>query len=176
MATIEIRIRTLAQLFESLDPAPFRERALDPDAESYIVDCASEFPPQAELRLRINAPQSVCVHAADTVEAIHAHFGFAYRLAEHRNRRRMRAGRMALAAGLCVMGLSLTLRAFLGDWAAAPLGAVVAEGLLILGWVVLWRPAEILLFESWESRQQRLLLKRLAQVRTEFSVVAGDSL
>jgi hypothetical protein len=75
-----------------------------------------------------------------------------------------------------VMGISLTLRALLGAWAMAPFGTVVAEGLLILGWVVLWRPAEILLFERWESRQQRLLLKRLAQVRTEFSIVPGDPL
>ena len=174
MATIEIRIRTLAQLFESLDPAPFRERTLDPAAESYIVDCASEFPPQAELLLHISAPQSICVNAADTVEAIHNHFGFAYLQAEHRNRRRMHAGRVALVIGLGVMGISLTLRALLGAWAMAPFGTVVAEGLLILGWVVLWRPAEILLFERWESRQQRLLLKRLAQVRTEFSIVPGD--
>ena len=40
MATIEIRIRSLAQLFDSLDPAPFQERALDRNAESYILACA----------------------------------------------------------------------------------------------------------------------------------------
>ena len=36
MATIEIRLRGLTRLFDSLDPAPLQERALDPNAESYL--------------------------------------------------------------------------------------------------------------------------------------------
>ena len=39
MAAIEIRIRSLAQLFEPLDPAPLQERALDRNAESYMLGC-----------------------------------------------------------------------------------------------------------------------------------------
>lgn len=174
MAAIEIRIQRLEQLFESLDPAPFRERTLHQDAERYIVDCASEFPPQVDFHLRINAPGNVCVHSADAIDAIHRHFQFAHDQAEHRNRRRMHAGRVALIIGLAVMSMCLSVRAFLGSWLMSPSGAAVGEGLLILAWVVLWRPAEILLFERWESRQERHLLARLARIAVEFKILSAD--
>mgnify|MGYP003392134273 CR=1 FL=1 len=39
---IEVRIRELAQLFNSFDASPFHERDLDDDAENYIVSWARE--------------------------------------------------------------------------------------------------------------------------------------
>ena len=35
---IEMKLRTVSQLFNTLDPAPFRERDLAKEAENYIVD------------------------------------------------------------------------------------------------------------------------------------------
>ena len=43
----------------------------------------------------------------------------------------------------------------------------LGEGLLILGWVAMWRPVEILLFEHWESHRDHALLKRLAGIPIE---------
>jgi hypothetical protein len=37
--------------------------------------------------------------------------------------------------------------------------------------VALWRPIETIGFDSWESRQERAILSRLAQVQVRF--VAG---
>ena len=42
------------------------------------------------------------------------------------------------------------------------------EGLLILGWVMMWRPIDILLFEHWESHLDHGRLKRLASIPIEF--------
>jgi len=42
---IEIRLRELRQLFHHLDPAPFREKDLDPAAEEYIEDAVREIGP-----------------------------------------------------------------------------------------------------------------------------------
>ena len=39
---IEIHVSELRQLFNAIDPSPFRERDLDPDAEEFIVDWARE--------------------------------------------------------------------------------------------------------------------------------------
>jgi hypothetical protein len=43
-ATIEIRLASLHQLFNSFDPSPFHERDLDQDAEDYLVESSDEFP------------------------------------------------------------------------------------------------------------------------------------
>jgi hypothetical protein len=52
----------------------------------------------------------------------------------------------------------------------APLGvdrAIVDEGLLILGWVALWRPTEALLYDWWPLARRRTLLRRLASIPIE---------
>lgn len=77
MAIIEIRIRSLAQLFDSLDPSPFHQRGLNRDAASYIVDCAAEHAPNEPLRLLIHVPDRVRPHVADATQAIRSHFRFA---------------------------------------------------------------------------------------------------
>ena len=38
---LPVYVGELRQLFDSLDPAPFRERDLDPKAAEYIVDSAA---------------------------------------------------------------------------------------------------------------------------------------
>ena len=37
-AVLEVRVGESKQMYDALDPAPFRERNLDPKAEEYIVD------------------------------------------------------------------------------------------------------------------------------------------
>jgi len=44
----------------------------------------------------------------------------------------------------------------------------LGEGLLILGWVAMWRPVEILLFEHWERHLDHALLERLGSIPIAF--------
>ena len=41
------------------------------------------------------------------------------------------------------------------------------EGLLILGWVAMWRPIEVLLYDWWPLARRRTLLRRLATIPVE---------
>jgi hypothetical protein len=41
---IAVRVRSIMQLFNSLDPSPFRERDLDPHTEEFVVGWARELP------------------------------------------------------------------------------------------------------------------------------------
>ena len=50
---------------------------------------------------------------------------------------------------------------------------VFGEGLLIVGWVGLWRPAEMLLFDRLESAADRAVLRRLSQIPVHFRAQAG---
>src|SRR5262245_31456382 len=56
--TIEVRVEQITQLFDTLDPFPFRERDLDKDAEEYIVGWAREFPRDQHLKIIVYAPAS----------------------------------------------------------------------------------------------------------------------
>jgi len=52
--TLELSITDSMQLFNSMDPAPFHARDLDPTVVEYIVDWAEEQPRQAALSLEVS--------------------------------------------------------------------------------------------------------------------------
>jgi hypothetical protein len=171
MPDIELRIQTLDQLFDSLDPAPFHAKALDRNAEAYLLESAAEHGARQSLVIEIHAPPQLATHFEDIVTAIHEHFALAHQQAERRHRYRRRIGRIALSAGIATLSIALLLRRLV-ESIGGPFGDVLAEGLLILAWVALWRPIETIDFDSWESREQRRLLATLSRVPVHF--VAAD--
>ena len=54
---IEVRLRELPQLFNSMDPSPFHERDLDRDAEHFIVGWAQEHSLRKPMRLILHLGQ-----------------------------------------------------------------------------------------------------------------------
>jgi hypothetical protein len=175
MAVIEVRVRELAQLFDSLDPSPFRDKALDRHAEEYLVESAMEHAPKEPLQLRIWLPESLRGRVGMVEAAIHAHFRQMHAQAQRQFIRRMRAGRVALLIGLAVLAACLTLRGLLDGVLDPPVLSAAQEGLLILGWVAMWRPVEILVFERWESRHDRRMLDRLARIPVEIAYSDSES-
>ena len=74
---IEIRVTELRQLFNAIDPSPFRQRDLDPRAEEFIVDWARDLPmdkPWAMV-VHLERPAGRPDEAAALREAIHEYFG-----------------------------------------------------------------------------------------------------
>ncbi|MES2672060.1 MAG: hypothetical protein V4673_16805 [Pseudomonadota bacterium] len=71
------------------------------------------------------------------------------------------------------MAIALLLRRWV-ETIGGSIGEVMAEGLLILAWVALWRPIENIGFDSWESREERRLLARLSEVPIRFVPKAGN--
>lgn len=174
MSEIELRIRDLNQLFDMLDPAPFRTKSLDRNTEAYLLECAGEHASHEHLEILIHGPGKLAAHLADITEAIHAHFALAHQQAERRHRRRRRIGRVALMTGLAILVLALLLRQWVARLGGAA-GEILAEGLLILAWVALWRPIETIGFDSWESREERKLLAALARVPVRFQALPDST-
>jgi hypothetical protein len=158
-AAIEIRLSKLQQLFDSFDPSPFHERDLDQDAEDYIVDSTDEFPLQMPLKLIIHLPadQVPAGSTFDLPRAIHNYF--AYRLSESRRRLRFffRDGRIALLVGLAFLFACIALRQLAFAVGRGTASEIAAEGLLIIGWVAMWRPLEIFLYD-WRPLHRRCRL------------------
>ena len=171
MAEIELRIDRLEQLFDSLDPAPFHAKALDRYADAYLRDSAGERSSLHNLSISIHGPVSLTNCLNDIAAGIHAHYKLASQQAERRHRRKRRIGRVALFAGTVTLFVALFLRTWV-ETIGGSLGEVLAEGLLILAWVALWRPIETIGFDSWESRQERRLLMALAKVPVRHVVVS----
>lgn len=167
-----MHLRSLGQLYDSLDPAPFREKALDHNAEAWLLEGVAELHGNAPLTIRLVGPVALAAHALTAGDAIRAHFALLAEQSRRRYRRRRRIYAQMLVVGLLVLTASLFLRS-LFDAGGKGMGQIIAEGLLILGWVALWRPVEVVLFEYWERRDQQRLLERLALAEVAFVAEPG---
>ena len=96
-----------------------------------------------------------------------------------RARRRLICARLlgrgvtSLFIGLAFMFDCLPLRRWL---AAGGNHGVLAEGLLLIGWVALWRPVEIFLYDWWQIRRQQKRFEFIAQMPVEIGSEAGSSI
>jgi len=162
---IAIRVRTIAQLFNSFDPSPFRERDIDTGVETFIYDWVRELPLATPFALVVHLPPEEAgkPEAARIGEAFRHYFEYRAQAVDFELRELFRVGRRSLAIGIAVLALCLTA----SQWFAplipnATAASVVRESLIIVGWVANWRPIEIYLYDWWPIRRRRRLLARIA--------------
>lgn len=163
---IEIALRELKQLFNTLDPAPFHEKDLDPAAEEYIVSAVREIG-SLPSRLVLQLPSGTTdEEACGAVVAIRTYFAGRSRHAGEQLRLLLVRGVISLVIGLAFLAICLSARELLLA-KAQPSDAIVSEGLLILGWVAMWKPVEIFLYDWWPDLDRGRLFERIAHIQIE---------
>jgi hypothetical protein len=172
---IDVHISDLRQLFNSLDPSPFHEKDLDRDAEEYIVGSADELPPGTALELvvRLPAHQVLIAEKSDLRRAVSNYFSYRAEESRRRMRFQLREGRSALTIGLTFLIVCMLLRQLSVSISEPTLEKILQEGFLILGWVAMWRPLQIFLYDWWPVLHYGRLYRRLAAMPVK--VVAIDS-
>src|SRR5262245_40910533 len=106
---IEVRIVSLSQLFNSLDPFPFQERDLDKSAEEFIVGWARELPRDESIHIVLHLP------AAETEkpeckavgEGLRKYFEYRTEVTQRELNELFRTARFSLAIGLAVLAVGL---------------------------------------------------------------------
>jgi hypothetical protein len=161
---IELRIRELTQLFNSMDPTPFHHKDLDPDAEEFIVSWALEHPRDAEFRLAIHLAQAPAADEAGVArEAIHNYFAYRAEHAQRELRQMLQRGRVSLAIGLVFLAACLLIADLIAQHGHGTFHTVVRESFTIGGWVAMWRPMEIFLYDWWPLRHRRRIYEKLGR-------------
>jgi hypothetical protein len=165
---IRLELRDMSQLFNSMDPSPFIEKDLDDDAEEFIVSWAREFPPGAPLKLRIYLEQWPAEDPKELIrQAVHNYFTQRANLTESEFRRFMKQARTSLVIGLvflvaCLITIRTLLSGETGAWAG-----VLSESLTIAGWVAMWRPMQMYLYDWWPLRQTERIYAKLGRMPVE---------
>jgi hypothetical protein len=169
-ATVSIHVRDPAQLFNSLDPSPFWDRDLDPDAAAFIEEEFTEKRTAASWHLNVHVNDGPGI-AADLQQAIRNYYVRLAESARRQLREQLRLGEFGLLGGVALFLLCMGLRQLLQGAFPDP-SRVVDEGLIILAWLALWRPTEMLAYEWVPLFRRRRLYERLAAIRVAIRPVA----
>lgn len=172
---VDIRLRSRRQLFDNRDPAPFRERDLDPAAVEVLLVAAAEIgqPHPMKIVFHFTDPEDATIDDAMMRDAFRAHFEHELDLAERRLSENFRLGRRLAMIGLAVLGLFLSLAELTGRLPVGVLRSVLREGLTITGWVAMWRPAEVLLYDWLPLVDSRRNVRRVLAAALEIRSAAG---
>lgn len=166
--TLELRVRELAQLFNSLDPTPFLNKDLDHACEAFIDNWALLLPHDSHLHLSIHVEQlTLPAHDAGELvaEAIHNYYGYKTELLRGELKQLLRLGRYSLGVGLAFVALCLMLAEAIGTLVPAQGAKIARESLTIVGWVAMWRPAQIFLYEWWPLKGRIRVFENLRFAR-----------
>ena len=151
-----------------MDPSPFHDRDLDDDAEEFIVGWAREFPRHDPVTLVVYVNQfpahEDAQHLLET--AVHNYFAYREKLSRFEFRYLLKRGRDSLIIGLGFLA-ACVLTSQLLQLRSGTLPLIIREGLIIAGWVAMWRPMEIFLYEWWPLLRKGRLYHKLSQMPVE---------
>jgi len=166
---IDLVLRNVMQLFNSLDPSPFHEKELDPNAEEYIFNAVVDQPKKIPVKMVIYLPENSITGTTreSIILGIHNHFIYRSSVSDRELRRLFERGRLVLVIAMGILFMTLLARQFLSTFEQDLLVRMAGEGLLILGWVTLWEPAYIFIYGWWPIVQKRRIYDKITTMEIE---------
>lgn len=162
---VDVRVPPLENLFDKRDPAPFRSRDIDPGLRDYLTESVEDLMASGPPRLVFWLEKPCELNSIE--EPVRAHFAYELeRLARHRERE-VRLGYFALFIAIGLISLFISLAQWVGASLTSNFGVALKEVLTISGWVLLWRPVEVLIYDGLPWRQRRRVLRNLLAARFE---------
>ncbi len=163
---IEISLASLEELFHPLDPSPFRRKDLDPDAEAFLLGWVQELPGRHALELLIHLPaEPASERIAGSKEGICNHFASQAKASRQALRALLRHGRSSLLIGLGFMTACLLLSDVIAVHFQSTLAQIFHESLLVGGWVAMWHPIQIYLYDWWPILNRARLYDRMSRMQ-----------
>ena len=171
-AAIRLEVRSVDQL---LDPenSPFPGPRLDPEAGERILKMARNSPKATSFIVEFTVPAADLGREDEVRKALAVLALEAMADAEKELREIFKNGRVSLFVGFLAVAILLGITELLllvgGDSATV---RAITESLIIVYWVILWRPAELLLYEHFPARRRRRAARALA--RSDLLLIAKE--
>lgn len=173
---IELRVEEARNLFEPLDPAPLAERDLSRNVAAYLLSELDEIDTTQPVRLVLHLRREDLPLVPEISAAIRRHFSWSAEVQRRRLRDTLRRGWRSMGRGLLAVALLIALAQLVASLDLGRLIETLAESITIIAWVILWRPAELLLFDWRPMRERCAMFERLASIAVEPFLDATDEL
>lgn len=170
-SVVDLHLAGIERLFDNRDPAPFRERDLDPDLVEYMLAVGEDLLAQP-ARIVFWLDKSCQPNEIET--AFRGHFEYELERVDRRRRRARRTGQLSLLVAVVLITGLLAVAQLVGRLTGA-LAAGLKEGLTISCWVLMWRPVEVLVYEWIPWRRQRTIIRKLLAIPIDVRDGTGPS-
>ncbi|MBC7467041.1 MAG: hypothetical protein H7256_13715 [Bdellovibrio sp.] len=166
---IEVRIKNTQQLFDSRDPAPFRERDLDDDFIEYVLSSVRELSISTPVKIiiYIEEPETADLPIDSIREGIRSYFSYQIELQRSELKSFMRRAQLFLVIGLVVLALCIGVAQTLVLPNPPGLTGILREGIVIFGWVSIWKPIEFILFDWYPLYEKIRFYKKMLVMEIE---------
>ena len=170
-AVLEVRVATVERIFDNRDPAPFRERALDPEFVEYLVEAGRDRAAAGNIRIVVWLAHPCA--PGEIEQAVKSHFEQALGRTQRQRREQLRSGWIALAVAAVAVVVLIGLGELVAERVAGTLGSGLREAIVISGWVLMWRPIEVLIYDGIPWRRERRILRAIRDARVDVRIEEG---
>ncbi|ODT23599.1 MAG: hypothetical protein ABS54_10360 [Hyphomicrobium sp. SCN 65-11] len=169
--TVDLYLSDMHNMFQTPEVDPFLDENIEASGIEQLIDTMNARPgslaPISTIAIHLPQPMIEPELPARMKAAIGNYCNAQIRLADQKKREIWLEGRKALRIGLVFWAICLALSLLFEElvFKSNAMGRLFGEGFIIAGWVGLWRPAELLLYD-WRpfSREIRRYeeIKRMA--------------
>ncbi len=171
---IELSLKSPLQLFDIRDPSPFREKDLDSGFVEYITSAAKELKASKNLKLLIyiEEPEKESLGEFSIATAIQDFFSYHQELMKTELSDYLKRAQVFFLLGLLVLFTSLSIAYSISYNPLNPGLNIIREGIIIIGWVSMWKPMELILFDWLPLYEKMNFYKKLSkmEVETKFNI------
>lgn len=168
VSEITLELNYVDQFLIAPDSLFYGKRILSPDAEAVIIEEATMASLNDHIHLKIHLHKDQIRRKDEISTAIHQHFAYRRKKSERQLKKVLQLGWRSLLFSIVFLGLLVFLTlVILKLLPEGGLSTTFREILIILGWVALWRPADLLLYELRPFKREVNLFRKLEQCKVE---------
>lgn len=169
VSEITLELNDVDQLLIAPDSLFYGKRMLNADAEEVIIEEATKASSNEQIYLKIHLRKDEIGRKDEISTAIQQHFTYRRKKSERQLQKVLQLGWQSLLIAIVFLGIlvSLTL-VIIKLLPEGGLSITFRELLIILGWVALWRPADLLLYEWRPFKREANLFRKLERCEVGF--------
>jgi hypothetical protein len=169
---IILELNDADQLLVSRDSLFYGKRMLNADAEEFIIEEAAMTSPKDDIHLRIHFRKNEISRKDEISIAIRQHFNYRRKKSRRQLKKTLDLGWRSLLMSIVFFGLLVLLTfVIMKLFPEGTVSLTLRELLIIGGWVALWRPIDLLLYEWRPFLREVHLFRKIEQCKVD--VVAG---
>ncbi len=161
-------MQSTADLFKSPVIRINNRQLLDKEVEACLLEKAGSFPHKADICISLFVRELAAEDQKEIALAIHQHFSHHLERTKKQLNHTVNLGWRSLVLAFVFLLLVYSIaNKLIPQLSQGGFTTPIRELFIILGWVALWRPAELLLYDWFPIRKNARLLERLSKAKIE---------